>query len=46
MGFNLRAAGSIYNSMLAYRRQPQGIFYGSPASIASLYYTIENPPIR
>ncbi len=46
MGFNLRAAGSIYNSMLAYRRQPQGIFYGSPASIAALYHTIENPPIR
>jgi hypothetical protein len=32
--------------MLAYRRQPQGIFYGSEASIAALYHTIENPPIR
>ena len=32
--------------MLAYRRQPKGIFYGSPASIAALYDVIENPPIR
>ena len=46
MGFNLRAGGKIYNNMLAYRRQPQGIFYGSPASVAALYHTIENPPIR
>ncbi len=46
MGFNLRAAGAIYNNMLGYRRQPKGIFYGSPASIAALYDVIENPPIR
>ena len=46
MGFNLRQSGTIYNNMLAYRRQPQGIFFGSPASISSLYYVIENPPIR
>jgi len=46
MGFNLRQAGMIYNNMLGYRRQPQGIFIGSPATLAALYHTIENPPIR
>ncbi len=46
MGFNLRQSGTIYNNMLSYRRQPQGIFFGSQASVAALYDTIENPPIR
>jgi spermidine synthase len=46
MGFNLRQSGTIYNNMLAYRRQPVGLFYGSPASLAALYGVIENPPIR
>jgi spermidine synthase len=46
MGFNLRQSGTIYNNMLAYRRQPVGLFYGSPESLAALYNVIENPPIR
>jgi len=46
MGFNLRQSGTIYNNMLSYRRQPKGIFFGSQASVAALYDTIENPPIR
>jgi hypothetical protein len=32
--------------MVAYRRQPNGLFVGSPATLAALYETIENPPMR
>ena len=46
MGLNLRQSGTIYNNMLAYRRQPNGLFVGSPDTLASLYKTIENPPYR
>ncbi len=46
MGLNLRQSGTIYNNMLAYRRQPIGLFVGSPDTLASLYNTIENPPYR
>jgi spermidine synthase len=46
MGLNLRQSGTIYNNMLAYRRPPNGLFVGSPATLASLYEMIENPPYR
>jgi spermidine synthase len=46
MGLNLREGGVIYSNMLAYRRPPQGIFEGSPATLAALQEAIDNPPIR
>jgi spermidine synthase len=46
MGFNLRQSGSIYNNMLAYRRQPDGLFFGSEANKAMLWDVIQNPPMR
>ena len=46
MGLNLRQSGTIYNNMLAYRRQPDGLFIGAPATLEALRQAIENPPIR
>jgi spermidine synthase len=46
MGLNLRQSGTIYNNMLAFRKQPEGIFSGSPGTLETLYQYIENPPIR
>jgi spermidine synthase len=46
MGFNLRQSGMIFNNMLAYRRPPNGLFFGSDATLAAIRDAIENPPIR
>lgn len=46
LGLNLRQGATIYANMLAYRRQPDGLFSGSEALKASLWEVIRNPPIR
>ena len=46
LGFNLRMSGPIYEHMLAYRRPPDGLFTGSPATLAALWEAIQNPPAR
>ena len=46
MGFNLRQSGTIYNNMVAYRRPPVGLFFGTEPLKAMLWETIQNPPMR
>jgi spermidine synthase len=46
MGLNLRQSGTIYNNMLAYRKPPNGLFFGAAETLSTLYAEIENPPIR
>jgi spermidine synthase len=46
LGFNLRMSGTIFNNMIAYRRQPDGLFYGSEEMLGRLRETIQNPPER
>ena len=46
MGLNLRNSGTIYNNMVAYRRQPDDLFSGSEPLKAKLWEVIQNPPMR
>jgi spermidine synthase len=46
LGFNLRMSGVIYNDMIAYRRRPDGLFYGSDRMVSMVWDAIENPPAR
>jgi len=46
MGLNLRNSGTIYNNMVAYRRQPDDLFFGSEPLKAKLWEVIQNPPMR